>query len=181
MLDPRNYAVQETLRDGTVVMVRAARPGDGGKIRRAFRNLEAETIRSRFFGYKSDVTDAELERITNLDFARDAALLVTIGAGEAEIVIGGASYFAMDPGKQGGSAEAAFTVEEDYQGLGIASSLIRHLVRIAGQAGFTRLEADVLSYNLPMLAVFRRSGLPIAVRNEGAVVHVMLSLLPADD
>jgi GNAT superfamily N-acetyltransferase len=87
----------------------------------------------------------------------------------------------MDPESPGGGAEVAFTVEEDYQRLGIAGSLIRHLIRLARPAGFTRLEADVLSHNLPMLAVFKRSGLPITVRNEGAVVHVMLSLSPSPE
>ena len=44
-------------------------------------------------GYKADVSDAELGQITGADFERAVALLVTIGAGEDEVVIGGASYF----------------------------------------------------------------------------------------
>jgi len=159
--------------------VRAVRPGDGGKIRKAFRNLERETIYRRFFGQKSEVTDAELERITGVDFERDVQLLVTIGHGEAKTVIGEASYFATDAAAPDRSAELAFTVEEDYQGLGIASSLMRHLVRIARQTDLARFEADVLTRNRPMLSVFQRSGLPITLRYDGDVVHVTLALPPA--
>jgi GNAT superfamily N-acetyltransferase len=177
--DLKHYAVQETLKDGISVTIRAAHPGDGDKIRAAFKNLDAETVYTRFFAYKNEVTDAELARITGVDFVRNVALLVTIGSGEREIVIGGASYFGTDADAPDRSAEVAFTVEEDYQGLGIASSLMRHLIRIARDNGFSRLEADVLARNLPMLGVFRRSGLPMTLRHDDDAVHVTMALQPA--
>ena len=70
----------------------------------------------------------------------------------------------------------AFTVEENYQGLGIASSLMRHLIGIAREKGLSRLEAYVLPRNLPMLSVFRRSGLPMTLRHEDDAIRVTLSL-----
>jgi hypothetical protein len=82
-----SYVFAETLRDGTAVTVRAAGANDGPKIRRAFLNLARDTVYTRFFGYKADVSDAELGRITGADFERAVALLVTIGAGEDEVVI----------------------------------------------------------------------------------------------
>ncbi len=109
------------------------------------------------------------------------ALLVTIGSGEDEMVIGGVSYFAVDLDVPGGSAELAFTVEEEYQGQGIASSLMRRLAEIARQKGLGQLEAEVLTANLPMLNVFHDSGLPMTLRQDDDIVHVTLSLRPATD
>jgi RimJ/RimL family protein N-acetyltransferase len=107
-------------------------------------------------------------------------LPVTIGAGEDEVVIGGASYFVSDSvAATGRSAELAFTVEEDFQSRGIGSLLMRHIVAIVRVKGLDRLEADVLSRNRPMLNVFRRCGLPMAVRHEGDEIHVILSLREA--
>ena len=121
-----SYVFAETLRDGTVVTVRAAGANDGPRIRRAFLNLERDTVYTRFFGYKAEVSDAELGRITGADFERAVALLVTIGAGEDEVVIGGASYFVSGSvAAAGRSAELAFTVEEDFQSRGIGSLLMR--------------------------------------------------------
>jgi len=174
-----SYVFAETLRDGTSVTVRAAGANDGPKIRSAFLNLERDTVYTRFFGYKADVSDAELGRITSADFERVVALLVTIGAGDDEVVIGGASYFVSDATAGGRSAELAFTVEEDFQSRGIGSLLMRHVIAIARVKGLDRLEADVLSRNRPMLNVFRRCGLPMAVRHEGDVIHVILSLREA--
>ncbi len=73
-------------------------------------------------------------------------------------------------------AEIAFVVEEDYQGLGIAGRLLRHLAAIARELGITKFEADVLAENASMLAVFARSGLPMRRQREGGTVHVTLSL-----
>ena len=139
-----------------------------------------DTVFTRFFGYKADVSDAELGRITGADFERAVALLVTIGAGEDEVVIGGASYFVSDSvAAAGRSAELAFTVEEDFQSRGIGSLLMRHIIAIAREKGLGRLEADVLSRHRSMLNVFRRCGLPMSVLHEGDVSHVILSLREA--
>ena len=74
------------------------------------------------------------------------------------------------------SAEVAFTVEEDYQGKGVAGRLIRHLVDVARECGIARFEADVLTGNKAMLNVFARSGLPMLQKREDGVVHVTLAL-----
>ena len=54
-----------------MVILRAARGDDGPKIRRAFHDLDRDTVYTRFFGYKADVTDAELARITGADLEED--------------------------------------------------------------------------------------------------------------
>jgi RimJ/RimL family protein N-acetyltransferase len=170
IVDGRHYHVEETLRDGTPVTIRAARHDDRERIVRAFRLLERESIYTRFFTYKETLTPAELAQLDKLDFVRDVMLLATQRTGGDETVIGGASYVALDARR----AEVAFTVEEDFRGRGLASRLLSHLIAIARQCGIDRFEADVLPGNGPMLAVFSRSGLAIHRRLEGGVVHVEL-------
>jgi hypothetical protein len=63
----------------------------------------------------------------------------------------------------------------------MASSLLRHLIQFARQRGVLQFEADVLGANLPMLHVFRASGLPMKVEQDGDAVHVTLSLRPEPD
>ena len=177
MLDPQSYAFKETLKDGTVVTVRAAHTDDGPRIRRAFENLDRDTVYKRFFGVKTEVSDSELSKITGMDFDRNVSLLVTIpSSDDDEIVIGGASYLSIAADSPERSAEVAFTIEEDYQGLGVASMLMRRLVSIARERGLTRLEADVLGHNRAMLAVFKASGLPMTQVSADNVIHVTMSL-----
>jgi GNAT superfamily N-acetyltransferase len=139
MLDAQNYAFKESLKDGTEVTVRAAHADDGPRIRQAFMHLDRDTIHSRFFGLKKAVSETELSRITDMDFDRDVSLLVTIPSGDDEIVIGGASYFSVVAEPPERSAEVAFTVVPAYQDLGVASMLMRRIVKLARERGFTRL------------------------------------------
>ena len=176
VLDPKNYAFKESLKDGTVVTVRAAHTDDGPRIRRAFEHLDRDTVYRRFFGVKTEVSDLELSKITGMDFDRNVSLLVTVPSGDDEIVIGGASYISIGADPPERSAEVAFTIEKDYQGLGVASMLMKRLVSIARERGLTRFEADVLGHNRAMLSVFNASALPMTQVSEGNVIHVTMSL-----
>jgi RimJ/RimL family protein N-acetyltransferase len=120
---------------------------------------------------KRDLTADELRRLTEVDPAREAALVVTIGSGDAERIIAGGRFIAS-----GESAEVAFTVEEDYRGEGIASRLLRELAEIARARGIARFEAYVLPENTAMLGVFERSGLTLKRKREDGVVRVTLEL-----
>ena len=176
MFDPKSYVFKESLKDGTIVTVRAARMEDGPRIRRAFEHLDRETVYRRFFGVKKEVSDSELSQITGMDFDRNVSLLVTIPSGEDEIVIGGASYLSVAAEPPERSAEVAFTIDKDYQGLGVASMLMRRIVSIARERGFTRLEADILDHNRGMMGVFGASLLPMTQASEGNVIHLTMSL-----
>lgn len=177
MIDPRNFHVTDRLRDGTPITIRAIRPDDKERLVDAFAKLDPETVYTRFFTYKSALSDRELKHATEADFDREVGLLVTLGEGAGEIVIGGGRYVAYGPpGSQPTKAEVSFTVEEDYQGQGLARRLLQHLAGIARARGITHFEAEVLPMNKAMLGVFARSGLPMTERRGDGVVHVTLAL-----
>jgi len=74
------------------------------------------------------------------------------------------------------AAEISFTIEEDFQGQGLAGKLLQHLATLARAQGIRRFVAETLLANQAMLAVFRRSGLPMQRRTVDGVVHVSLDL-----
>ena len=170
------FSQQVTLRNGTPVLIRVALPEDRARIVAAFDKLESGTIYTRFFSVRKGLTDAELDRMTTSDFVNFLMLAATVGTGADETVIGGASYVVLPPVDGARAAEVAFTIEEDYQGQGLAGKLMAMLAAIARQHGIDRLEADVLAGNAPMLAVFERSGLPLTKTREGGVTHVVMNL-----
>ncbi len=176
MNDLRHYFVIDTLRNGTTVTIRAIRPEDKTKFVSAFENLDRESIYTRFFQYVKELTDQDLKRATEVDFDREVALVVTVDLGGEETIIGAGRYVVFEEADAGRSAEVAFMVEEDYQGLGVASRIFRHLVQIGRQKNVSRFKADVLSGNQAMLRVFTGSGLPIEQQRDGTVVQVTLSL-----
>ena len=64
MLDPGSYIFEHALKDGTQVTLRGARADDGPKIRQAFSKLMGETIYTRFFTHKAEISDTDLKRET---------------------------------------------------------------------------------------------------------------------
>jgi len=176
MGDLREYACVETLRNGLAVTIRALRADDRERIAKAIRQLDRESIYLRLFSYRTELTEAALDRVMRFDPEREVALVVTFGAGPDETVIGAGRYIVSGSGQGERLAEVAFMVEEDYHGFGIAGRVLKHLAGIARAKGIASFEADVLGGNTSMLRVFERSGLPMRKRNEGGTVHVTLSL-----
>jgi len=165
-----------TLRNGTPVLIRVARPEDRDKIVAAFNALEPDSVYTRFFSARKELTGAELDRLSASDFVNFVGLLALVNSGSEGAVIGGATYIALPSSGGTRSAEVAFTIEEDYQGQGLASQLMALLTAIAREHGFHRFEADVLAGNAPMLKVFERSGLPLAKTRDGGVTHAVMDL-----
>ncbi len=176
MVDARHYVAELTLRNGSRVTIRAVRPDDRERIASAFGQLDPDSVYTRFFTYKNELSDRELARLDAMDFVHEVMLLATVRPAADEIVIGSGRYVELDTTDGVRSAEVAFTVEEDYQGMGVAGRLLASLAAIARESGIGRFEADVLPANKSMLAVFLRSGLPTHQRREGGVVHVALAL-----
>jgi len=177
MIDAASYSEPETLKNGTVVTVRAVRADDKRRIMDAFQKLDTQSIFTRFFHHKQDLSAAELADATEVDFDEVVALVVTAGKGKKERIIAGARYLLCDPAADDARrAEVAFLVLERYQGQGLAGRLLRHLARIARDKGVACFEAEVLPENRAMLTVFSRSKLPMTRRSEDGSIHVSLDL-----
>jgi RimJ/RimL family protein N-acetyltransferase len=166
------FPLTERLRDGRSVTVRSLRPGDRDKVANAVRHLDRDSIYKRLFSYRTELTEAGLDRIMRVDTERDAMLLVTLGGVGDEVLIGSGRFI----GAADATAEVAFVVEKDFQGQGLAGKLLKCLAAIARERGLTALTAEVLAENSAMLKVFAKSGLPMRTRREGGVVHVTMAL-----
>jgi len=173
-MDLRSCACSFTLKNGVEITLRAVRSDDRERLRTAIARLEPGTLYTRFFGIKKELSESELTAATDVDFDEVFALVAVLSS-DPEILIGGGRYVRL-PGVVPAEAEVAFMVEEDYQGLGLASLILRELSAAAKAAGVEYFIAEVMPSNAAMLSVFRRSGHPMSSRIDGGVVHVRLSL-----
>jgi len=167
--------VTATLKNGLPVTLRALRPDDRARMAKAVRGLDAQSIYTRLFSHRKELTEAGLDRIMRVDPQAEVVIVTTTGSGADEAIIGGGRYVvtADAPVRK---AEIAFTVEEDFQGQGIAGRLLQALGGVARDRGIAVFEADVLAENPSMLRVFERTGWPLRKRSEGGVVHLELTL-----
>ena len=163
------YAADAVLRDGDSIHIRAIRPDDRVRLREHFHGLSEKSIYFRFFGLKRSLNEAELTRLTNLDFIDHVALAATLRDDRGERFIGVARYVRCADRKR---AEVAFAVLDEHQGRGIGTLLLEHLSRVARAAGIVELQADVLGDNNRMLAVFGKSGYKVTRSAEAGVIHL---------
>jgi GNAT superfamily N-acetyltransferase len=179
--DLRHFRQQWQLADGTPVVIRAVRHDDRDRIVRAFHELEPESVYTRLFSYRKELTESDLDRLAEVDFVHAVVLVVEKGDGAGgEILIGGVSYYIRNADDGARVAEIAFTIEEDYQGLGLASKLLALATDTARAQGVARFEAEVLAVNASMLGVFRHSGLPLTEHSSEGEIHVVMDLAVPD-
>jgi acetate---CoA ligase (ADP-forming) len=177
IIDSAHYSSEEVLRDGGSIHVRALRPNDRERLLDHFKGLSQQSRYYRFFGLKRSMTEAELVRLTQLDFVAHVGLVATLRDGTGEHFIGVARYIrTADPTH----AEVSFAVLDEHQGRGIGSILLDHLSRIARASGIVELEADVLGDNNRMLEVFAKSGFKVRRSNASGVIHVAFPTAETD-
>ncbi len=173
MRNPRDYQVDETLRDGGFIRIRAIRPDDSQRLLTHFEALSPRSVHNRFFGMKRTLSEEELTRFTDLDFVHDVGLAAILGEVGDEPFVGVGRYVVSQDGRaSGGRAEVAFAVLDEHQGRGIGTLLLKHLARIARHNGIREFQADVLSDNRQMLEIFADSGFPIRGTTDSGVVHL---------
>jgi RimJ/RimL family protein N-acetyltransferase len=180
-MDPRTYDAPATLRDGRLIRVRAIRPGDADFFRAAFGTLSERAVYHRFFQAKRGLSDSELRYLTELDFHDHVGLVAVLPGEEDGLIIGVGRFVRLIAHGAGESAraEVAFTVGDDYQGIGVGTVLLMRLAEVARGLGVTTFVADVLPDNTQMLEVFEHSGLAFTERLRDGVVHVELDLQAA--
>jgi len=175
VIDTRNYMASEVLKDGTFITIRAIRRGDAQSVLNAFSKLDRDSIYQRFFQLKKELTSAELTQITDVDFSQVFTLVATTRTNEGEILIGG-GRFVCNPDESWESADLAFITDHAFQGRGVASLILKHLVEIARERRVVRFKADVLADNRSMIRVFQRSSLPMSQKRRRNLIHVTLTL-----
>jgi len=172
-----SYAAIDKLIDGTPVKVRAIRPDDKPVLIEGMHHLSKQSLYFRFFTPKDKLTDDELGYFTELDFVHHVGLLASVVEDDSERPAGVGRYIMSSSGTEKPVAELAFTVVEEYQGLGIATLLLKHLIQIARSEGIVELTANVMPENVAMLKVLRNSGLPMKrFLNIANVLEISLSL-----
>jgi GNAT superfamily N-acetyltransferase len=179
MLTSCQYHAEDRLRDGCRVWLRAVRPSDRDLLREGMHHLSPESAYHRFFTAKRELSERELDYLTQLDFVNHVALVAFVDNSSGPLLVGAAGYIVEHSEVRPKSAEVAFVVPDAHQRRGIGAVLLRHLAAIARANGLRALHALVLAENRPMMSVFRKSGLPMMTTcSEPGVLEVSLKLVP---
>lgn len=140
------------LKNGGTLRIRPIVPGDAAALQAFVKNMSPESSYSRFFEVKRELTPEELKEFTQVDYDTQMALIAIV---EGELV-GVGRYNAR--GCSDGIAEAAFTVADHLQDMGIGTLFVYRISAYARAHGITGFRAHVLADNHAMMRVFRNAG-----------------------
>ena len=172
MTGAADYSAVDRLRDGRTIEIRALRPDDREDMLAAVERTSIQSLQRRFFVPKRGLSDNEISFFMNIDFSNHVALVAEIDEDGRTVIAGGGRYIVAQPGQ----AELAFVVVDAYQGKGIGTMLMRHLLAIARDAGLKELTAEVLPENAAMLKVFSGFGFRARSGGDPQVRHLALPL-----
>src|SRR5262249_27229800 len=159
------------------VRVREMRPDDRDEVRQAFDRLSSESRYTRFLSSVKELSPQMLERAVHRQTARDLGLVAEIDASDGIDIVAGARYYVQADNRR---CEFALTVADVWQGVGLASRLMRELIEAARVRGLTQMEGFVLAGNSRMFALARRLGFTVTTDpNDMTVKIVRLDLTNA--
>jgi len=158
---PEELERHDTLRDGTEIFFRPVKPTDEPALSEMLYSLSAQSVHTRYFTHTMTFPHKDVQKITNIDYRNDLAIVGVVPGPAGEEIVAIAQYF-LDPKTR--EAEVAFVVQDEWQAKGMGSFLLDYITQIAVQRGIKRFHAKVLPINKPMLAIFHGS------RNEVSTV-----------
>lgn len=170
---PEELERHDTLRDGTQIFFRPVKPTDEPALAEMLYSLSAESVRSRYFTRTIRFPHKDVQRLANIDYKNDIAIVGVVPGPGGEEVVAIAQYF-LNPETQ--EAEVAFIVHDEWQQKGMGTFLLNYLVQIARRRGVRRFFAKVLSTNKAMLAIFHNSGLKINTEFDGEAYSIDFDL-----
>lgn len=169
--------LEQTIRlpDGEALLLRPIRPEDEPAFQRLFAGLSPEAVRLRFLHPMKMMPKTMAARLTQIDYDREMALVLTEGDGRRNGDLFGVVRFTADPNNE--NAEFAILLNGEKTGLGLGPMLMRRIIDYARSRRISRLFGEVLNDNRPMLAVckalgFSQRGIP----DDPGVVEVSLQL-----
>ena len=155
------------------IVIRSARSADGDLIQKLVRELSPRSRYLRFFNGIHELSAAWLERFTRAHPRGDFTLIAQAG----EKAVGMAQYAAAPYPLR---CEFAVVVADAWQRVGIGTALVRDLVSVAREAGFERIEAEVLAENMAIVRLLERTGFRSSRDPRGALSYRVSLSLPAE-
>ena len=162
------------LGSGDTAYIRPLTPNDTADLLAFHERQSEQSVYRRYFSPKPTLSPSDLAHFTTVDMVDRAALAVE----SQDKFVAWASYERW-PGRN--EAEAAFMVDDEYHGRGIATLLLEHLAAIARANGIERFTAEVLGENRGMLAVFSKAGWPLQRGFDSGVVDLDWDLAATDE
>jgi acetyltransferase len=174
---PKQFEQVYTLPDRRSFLLRPILPEDEPQLKELVKRVPAEDVRMRFFQPIRELSHDMAARLTQLDYEREMAFIVT----EPNSIPGKGKIWGVvrcNADSDMEKAEYSILVDRTVTGLGLGPMLMRYIIDYARSCGIKELYGEVLRENEPMLRLNRALGFKIhATPDDPGVLHVTLPLV----
>jgi acetyltransferase len=167
---PKKYETIWKLRDGRTVLLRPIKPEDEPLWLEMFQNFSEESIRYRFFQIIKDTPHEVRVRYCNIDYDREMAIVAELDEGGHRKILGVVRVGLEPDGKSG---EIAFIVADPWQGLGLGTKMIDHMIDVCKDMRVETLYAIMLPDNMRAINLMKKMGFTIKHVEEGTVKGIL--------
>ena len=175
----RKYDKKIEIDDFPPMLMRPIRMTDEAKMSRLFYSLSDATVYRRWHHGRKQLSHRDILRLLEVDYAQNMAVVIEAEPDDEESKLIGVGRYHTDPATN--YAETAFVVRDDWQGAGLGTALLRHLIDIARENGVAGFTAEVLAENRAMQHVFHKSGLEVQSQLDNGVYSLTMDLSPVDE
>jgi RimJ/RimL family protein N-acetyltransferase len=136
------------------VPIRPIEPADKPLVKAFYHELSDRSRRLRFLAPTSEISDDDLDYLTDVDHRRHEAMIALDP--DADRALGVARYVRVPGDRE--AAEVAVVVVDDWQRRGLGTALLDRLTERARENGITRYTALVSPDNEIVLGALDRAG-----------------------
>ncbi|AMA60613.1 GNAT family N-acetyltransferase [Bradyrhizobium sp. CCGE-LA001] len=153
--DLAQYSDTLRTRQGDAVTVRFVEPRDTDELQHYFRSLSTRSRYNRFFGAISELPKGLLHDFLEVGGHERFTVVATMMVGGFETIVAELRYalHAETP-----TVEFGMSVDDRWQGHGIATALLKNLECRAAALGAEHIFGDTLRSNETMISLARKSG-----------------------
>ncbi|MFC1487492.1 acetate--CoA ligase alpha subunit [Thermoproteota archaeon] len=155
---PKKYEALWKLHDGRTVFLRPIKPEDEPLWLEMFQNFSEKSLRNRFFNVIKDAPHEMRVRYCNIDYDREIAIVAEISEDMRKKIVGVVRVPIEPNGKKG---EIAFIVADPWQGLGLGSKMVDHVIEICKDKKLETIYAIMMNDNNNAINLVRKMGFNI--------------------
>jgi GNAT superfamily N-acetyltransferase len=152
--DLKQYSDVLRTRQGEAINVRFVEPRDTEELQHYFRSLSTRSRYNRFFGALSELPKGLLSEFLDVGARERFSVVATKTVDGFETIVAEARYaFHVESS----TLEFGLSVDDRWQGHGIATALLRNLECRAAALGAEHIFGDTLRSNQTMISLARKS------------------------
>ncbi len=170
---PDQYEQEAVTSSGLALFIRPIRPEDHALMVDFWHALSPDSVYNRFLRHLKSLPPGLVPRHTQIDYDREMALVALDRSGGGERIVGVARLVGNPDGIE---AELGMSVGDEWQGKGVAETLLSIILPIARERGWKRVWNQVFAENEAALALAEKTGAQKITLEEGRLHKLIINL-----